>query len=427
MTSIAEAAYIAFMNFAVDSPEKDLDSKIFLPKPMTAYGSSTNLHEIDDASADGSLGVWSQHSSNYYQSSEAGDNYHHESEFKGDDSTTYGMPPTWEPVESYSYPVVNIKPTGMIPDNLTLSSFSNLKHIADGSNSNVYSAMYYGEKVIIKMLSEQSKTNKVAVHEFDVEHGILCRISHPNIIKILGAGREPRRFIVMEFLDGESLSTTLNSNNKQGLARKLFHTPTFPFPVLLGIIRDIAEALHYLHHGVHEGATIIHRDLKPDNIGFTSDGQVKLFDFGLCTCVKERTFPTEVYQMSGCTGSLRYMAPEVALKMPYCEKTDVYAFGILVWQMAKDKTPFTGMNRQEFMLKVVDGGERPKIDKSWPKEFSDMLQACWHENQHMRPSFGEVISILNSLNPQQIKSTMAKSKSFTPQTTKSAAQGGGWF
>jgi len=72
------------------------------------------------------------------------------------------------------------------------------------------------------------------------------------------------------------------------------------------------------------------------------DGKLKLFDFGLCTCVKRRQSSNESYEMTGNTGSLRYMAPEVALKAPYSEKADVYSFGIMIWQMARDRVPFKG-------------------------------------------------------------------------------------
>ena len=58
---------------------------------------------------------------------------------------------------------------------------------------------------------------------------------------------------------------------------------------------------------------VIHRDLKPDNMGWTADGQFKLFDFGLCTCVRKEETQHETYELTGCTGSIRYMAPEVVL------------------------------------------------------------------------------------------------------------------
>jgi serine/threonine protein kinase len=101
--------------------------------------------------------------------------------------------------------------------------------------------------------------------------------------------------------------------------------------------------------------------------------------------------------MTGNTGSLRYMAPEVALRLRYNEKADVYSFGILLWQMAKDKVPFKGMNRTEFMNRVARKGERPKLDKSWSPEFVHLLEACWHVDHEQRPSFEMICHILTRL------------------------------
>jgi hypothetical protein len=81
------------------------------------------------------------------------------------------------------------------------------------------------------------------------------------------------------------------------------------------------------------------------------------------------------------------MAPEVALKLPYNEKVDVYSFGILLWQMARDRPPFKGLKKEEFMLTVVENGERPKLDKTWPVGFSQLLTKCWDRNPEIRPSF----------------------------------------
>ena len=113
------------------------------------------------------------------------------------------------------------------------------------------------------MIKENVQTDVVAVHEFDIEHGILSRLNHPNIIKVKGAGRNPRRFIVLEYLGGGSLQTMLSQNqSKPGLAQKLFRRPTFTYLNLLIKSRDMADALNYLHERVFEGVTVIHRDLK---------------------------------------------------------------------------------------------------------------------------------------------------------------------
>ena len=95
------------------------------------------------------------------------------------------------------------------------------------------------------------------------------------------------------------------------------------------------------------------------------------------------------------------MAPEVALRKPYSEKTDVYSFGIMVWQMARDRVPFKGLSRDEFMQQVVLGGERPQLDKAWPGGFSSLLTACWHANPQTRPSFESIVPMLDKLAADQ--------------------------
>lgn len=172
------------------------------------------------------------------------------------------MPPTWDPVDEFSYPVAEIPISSLVPDNLLLEHFDDVQHIADGSNANIFLAKLNGERVIIKMIKSDVQTDPVAVHEFDVEHGMLSRISHPNVIKLLGAGRSPRRFVVLEWLGGGSLNTILSQNQaKPGLAQKLFRRPTFTYANLLSKARDMAEALDFLHSRCHPGATIIHRGI----------------------------------------------------------------------------------------------------------------------------------------------------------------------
>jgi serine/threonine protein kinase len=161
-------------------------------------------------------------------------------------------------------------------------------------------------------------------------------------------------------------------------------------------------------------------DLKPDNVGFTKDGQLKLFDFGLVTCVHSRTASDQTYEMTGYTGSLRYMAPEVVQRKPYTEKADVYSFGIMLWQMARDKVPFKGFTKDEFIKQVVVNLERPKCDKSWPVGFTTLLKSCWDNDVARRPSFLMIVQAITKLIAQEVGESIPKHK-------KTASVGSSWF
>jgi serine/threonine protein kinase len=339
----------------------------------------------------------------------------------------------------FNYPLASIPLKQRLQADLSLDSplFSELTHIADGSNAHVFLARLQsqsqsqpglaqggqGQQVIVKLLKEGAGT--VAIQEFELELAVLTRLQHPNIVRVLAAGRRPRPFLVLEHLSGGTLSSVLQQQQaaKQSLAG-LFRKPSFTYSNLLALATSLADALDYLHRRCHGGATFVHRDLKPDNIGFTRDGSLKLFDFGLVTVVKSRKSSDEAYEMTGYTGSLRYMAPEVVQRRPYSEKADVYSFGILLWQLAKDRTPFKGLGRDEFVQRVVIGGERPKLDKAWPAAFSSLLKACWDHDPMQRPAFNRILLDLAALSQQQGGGAHPPQPPLLPSLLLSAVSGG---
>ena len=135
-------------------------------------------------------------------------------------------------------------------------------------------------------------------------------------------------------------------------------------------------------------------DLKPQNIGFTADKKLKLFDFGLAVCVKKRRTAEDVYEMTGNTGTLAYMAPEVALRKPYNEKVDVYSFAILLWQMLSGGNPYPNMTKEAYMQQVVLGGERlpvvPIMSRA-PVGVVRLMERCWHADHTKRPDFTTIL------------------------------------
>ena len=184
----------------------------------------------------------------------------------------------------------------------------------------------------------------------------------------------------------------------------------FSYLEALTMARDLADALDYLHCHVHNAVQIIHRDIKPDNIGWTSDGKIKLFDFGLCSVVlsedglREHSISaTEYlsyrkgYRMTCNTGTLRYMAPEVALNQHYHASVDTYSFSIVIWQVLSGFVPFADMGKRRYMEKVVKGGQRPPLPKKWPKKFRYLLAQCWDKDKNVRPKFSDIVKTLDGL------------------------------
>ena len=136
---------------------------------------------------------------------------------------------------------------------------------------------------------------------------------------------------------------------------------------------------------------------QPDNIGFDLRGDVKLFDFGLAKELDDGMksgYCNEFYELSGNTGSLRYMAPEVALSECYNLTADVYSFGLLLWQMCSLELPYDGMSRLDHSIYVVKGNERPLLDPSWSAPVRILMKRAWEPDPSLRPSMDSTHKIL---------------------------------
>ena len=308
---------------------------------------------------------------------------------------------SWEPARDFNYPVIQL-PIVLTPHiRFSITDFSDVRHFADGSHANIFTAMYNERKVVIKIIKREMKDDPISVHEFDAEQGMLARVKHPHIIALYGAGFDgDRKFLVLEYLGGGSMRQMLEDTAKKrrnSIISKLTDKKTFSYEETLKRARQLASALNYLHRECNTEACIIHRDLKPDNIAFADDGRLVLFDLGLCTIVRRGSSADTVYEMTGGTGSLRYMAPEVALEQPYNEKADLYSFAIILWQMAADQLPYEGASRASYLRYACKYGDRPDLNPRWPQGFKDLLTQCWHQEFRNRPSFDHVIEILDQL------------------------------
>jgi serine/threonine protein kinase len=234
------------------------------------------------------------------------------------------------------------------------------------------------------------------------EAKFLASLSHPNIIRLRGmAAAGTSGFATMQergyFLLLDRLQCTLEHkidhwrNFEKALSQDSSKKKRGFLAERLHVAFDVAAALSYLHNNY-----IIYRDLKPDNIGFDIRGDVKIFDFGLAKELDPTLQHgcTEFYELSGNTGSLRYMSPEVARSEPYNLTADVYSFGLLLWQVCSLDLPYDGMNRQDHSELVVHGNERPQLDSSWSTPLRILMKRAWEPDPAVRPSMDSIYKIL---------------------------------
>jgi len=209
-----------------------------------------------------------------------------------------------------------------------------LKHVefyVDGGHNWLYSAELDGKPVVVKIVKPRARNDPLAIEDLERELRVHASLDHENIVELVGAGLKPQgeRFIVLEKLDGGTLSDMLDLNRNrtekktdQGVSEPLSYID------VLKHARWLSAALQYCHSKALPGSMILHRDLKPENVAFSADGLLKIIDFGLAKVVENASSDSnDIYVMSGKTGSYRYMSPEVALTEPYNHKADVYSFG----------------------------------------------------------------------------------------------------
>lgn len=120
-------------------------------------------------------------------------------------------------------------------------------------------------------------------------------------------------------------------------------------------------------------------------------------DFGLATTIDRMSaHSNQTHEMTGGTGSFRFMATEVAKNLPYNHKADTYSFGIILYELLSCKKAFYGLGIDEYFEQVVHNGVRPKVNPKYPNQLNELMQKCWNSNIEMRPSFNEIVSTIDS-------------------------------
>lgn len=258
--------------------------------------------------------------------------------------------------------------------------------IGEGAHGKVYQGRYRDQAVAVKILQRGEAVEERATLEarFVREVAMMSKVQHKNLVKFIGACKDPVMVIATELLPAMSLRKYMLN-----LRPKLLE-----LHVAIGFALDIAQAMDCLHAN-----GIMHRDLKPDNLLLTANQKsVKLVDFGLA---REESL-TEM--MTAETGTYRWMAPElystVTLrqgdKKHYNNKVDVYSFSIVLWELLTNRMPFEGMSNLQAAYAAAFKQVRPSIPDDLPNDLVFILQSCWAEDPNIRPNFTQIVRMLNT-------------------------------
>ena len=207
-------------------------------------------------------------------------------------------------------------------NNMIANRYEVFKHIGQGGMADVFLAMdtILNREVAIKILRSELCADPVSVVRFEREAQAATTLSHPNIVEIYDVGEyKGHRYIVMEYVPGRTLKQVIRSRG------------SLEPDEAIDIEKQLVSAVSEAHH-----KGIIHRDIKPQNIIVKSDGSIKILDFGIAIAKGN----IQVTQANNVMGSVHYLAPELAKGKPASVQSDIYALGIVLFEMLSGDVPF---------------------------------------------------------------------------------------
>src|SRR5882762_10987068 len=307
----------------------------------------------------------------------------------------------------------------------TLSHYRIVSQLGAGGMGEVYLAQdnKLDRKVALKILPADLAANDDRMRRFTQEAKAAAALNHPNIATIHEIGESDGvNFIAMEFIDGATL-------------REKIHQEQTDLRKLLRYLQHVAEGLAKAH-----AAGIVHRDLKPDNIMITRDGHAKILDFGLAKLLETKSesmaemgeaatamMPVQHSTPGVVMGTVGYMSPEQAQAKPVDQRSDIFSFGCLLYEVATGRQPFAGDSVVDTLHKIIHD-PAPAITDFNPSASSELqrvIRKCLAKEPEKR--YQTIRDTANDLEEliEVMKGTSDIERSVAPSTstTTSSATG----
>ena len=278
-----------------------------------------------------------------------------------------------------------------------ISHYQLLEKLGQGGMGEVYLAedRKLGRKVALKFLPPAMTADLEASKRFEREAKAAAGLSHSNIVTIYEINEyEGQTFIAMEYVEGESLKDRLwryCSSQAGGMAEKTSVLHIMPLDDIIAIALQLAEGLEAAHQ-----AGIIHRDIKLQNIMLDKHDRVKILDFGLAKLKGASAITAEVSRI----GTIHYMSPEQARADELDQRTDIWSFGVVLYELVTGRLPFGGDNSGIVINAILNSSPVPpsEIRPHLPGSLERIIFKCLRKEPDLRyPTMQPLVSDLRKL------------------------------
>ncbi|CAD8174233.1 unnamed protein product [Paramecium octaurelia] len=251
--------------------------------------------------------------------------------------------------------------------------------IGEGGYGVVHKGKWLGQDVAIKSYGKRKSQGnlkyKLQMADFLKEVEVISNLRHPNIVLYMGVCiRKQNYYLITEYLEEGSLFDHLHKK-KTHIDQK----------ALMQIVEDIALGMNYLH-----GRKVMHCDLKSSNVLIDQNWNVKLCDFGLSKINKKIDHKVN---KGARIGTPNWMAPEIMRGEPYQEKSDIYSFGMILWEIITQQIPYEGLSQTQIIGSVGYGQDQVIIpSNSNPPILLQIAKKCLKKNPSERPTFADIVN-----------------------------------